>query len=126
MRTTFAFAGLAAFALAHEGHHELGNDWFRGDNGYFGHGMDHGYTDPNTSWNYDYGYFGHGMDHGYTDPNTSWNYDHGYTGHGHDHGLYSPTPEILNEEIASFEGDADFVAGFLYGMVGNNHLDEIK
>ena len=126
MRTTFAFAGLAAFALAHEGHHELGNDWFRGDHGYFGHGMDHGYTDPNTSWNYDYGYFGHGMDHGYTDPNTSWNYDHGYTGHGHDHGLYSPAPEILNEEITSFEGDADFVAGFLFGMVGNNHLDEIK
>ena len=126
MRTTLAFAGLAAFALAHEGHHELGNDWFRGDHGYFGHGMDHGYTDPNTSWNYDYGYFGHGMDHGYTDPNTSWNYDHGYTGHGHDHGLYSPAPEILNEEITSFEGDADFVAGFLYGMVGNNHLDEIK
>ena len=88
--------------------------------------MDHGYTDPNTSWNYDYGYFGHGMDHGYTDIGTTMNYDHGYFGHGHDHGLYSPAPENLNWEIASIEGDADFVAGFLYGMVGNNHLDEIK
>ena len=87
--------------------------------------MDHGYTDPNTSWNYDYGYFGHGMDHGYTDPNYSWNYDHGYFGHGHDHGLYSPAPEKLNDEIANFTGDAGFVAGFLYGMVGDSHLEEV-
>jgi hypothetical protein len=98
---------------------------FPGDHGYFGHAMDHGYTGAD-SWKRDDGYFGHGMDHGYTDPGTSWNYDYGYFGHGHDHGLYTPAPEILNEEIASFEGDADFVAGFLYGMVGNNHLDEIK
>ena len=29
------------------------------------------------------------------------------------------------EGLANFEGDAGFAAGFLYGMVGDNHLEEI-
>ena len=43
------------------------------------------------------------------------------------HGLYVPTPDHVNQKFdINVDGDAEFVAGFLFGMVGDNHLDEIK
>ena len=40
--------------------------------------------------------------------------------------LLIPFNEAQEQVELNIKGDAEFVAGFLYGMVGDNHLDEIK